>query len=395
MILNSGTLTRDSTESSIVDFCGASNATFVMNGGKITGNAFEGALRLVNNCTFTMTGGEITGVQTRDPYNFRGVINMAGSTIDAPMTNSAVATAIYTLTTPTTPSSSDDSGYDDDRGGSSSGGGSNTSGGTTDNNNTSGGNSNSTGNGTVEGTITETVTDASGNVTETTVTESVGTVETATDGTKTTTTTNTAVTTNAATGEQTTVVTTETAVEAANGSTGTVTADANGNTVSAEATISTQAIAEAATKNEAVTLPVEVKATSSREDAAPVAVTFPEGSDKVTVEIPAENLTPGTVAVIVKADGTEEIVKTSTNGENGVVLTLDSSATIKLVDNTKSFGDVTGNEWFADNVAWSTSREIMNGIKNPDGSVILDAQGIATRAQVSAIAQRFCEKVAR
>ena len=371
MILNSGTLTRDSTESSIVDFCGASNATFVMNGGKITGNAFEGALRLVNNCTFTMTGGEITGVQTRDPYNFRGVINMAGSTIDAPMTNSAVATAIYTLTTPTTPSSSDDdSGYDDDRGGSSSGGGSNTS----------GGNSNSTDNGTVEGTKTETVTDASGNVTETTVTESVGTVETATDGTKTTTTTNTAVTTNAATGEQTTVVTTETAIETANGSTGTVTADANGNTVSAEATISTQAIAEAATKNEAVTLPVEVKATSSREDAAPVAVTIPEGSESVTVEIPVENLTPGTVAVIVKADGTEEIVKTSTTGENGVVLTLDSSATIKLVDNTKSFGDVTGNEWFADNVAWSTSREIMNGIKNPDGSVILDAQGIATRA---------------
>lgn len=50
------------------------------------------------------------------------------------------------------------------------------------------------------------------------------------------------------------------------------------------------------------------------------------------VEIPVENVKPGTVAVIVKADGTEEIVKTSTIGKNGVVLTLDAGATVKLVD---------------------------------------------------------------
>lgn len=227
------------------------------------------------------------------------------------------------------------------------------------------------GNGTVEGKTTETVKDASGKVTATTVTESKGTVETAANGTKTTTTKNTAVTTDAATGKQTTAVTTEKTVEAANGSTGTVKTDEQGNTVAAEAALSEKAVAEAASKGETVTLPVEVKATTSKESAAPVAITLPENVKSATVEVPVENLTPGTVAVIVNADGSEKIVKTSTTGENGVVLTLDSSATVKIVDNSKNFTDVQGDEWFANNVAWTSSHEIMNGMG--DGSFAPDA----------------------
>lgn len=66
------------------------------------------------------------------------------------------------------------------------------------------------------------------------------------------------------------------------------------------------------------------------------------------VEIPVENVKPGTVAVIVKADGTEEIVKTSTIGKNGVVLTLGAGATVKLVDNAKPMNDVKDGDWYAD-----------------------------------------------
>ena len=230
---------------------------------------------------------------------------------------------------------------------------------------------NKSGNGTVEAKTTETVKDESGKVTETTVTESRGTVETTADGTKTTVTTNTATTTNAATGEQTTVVTTEKTVEAANGSTGKVVSDQGGNTVSVEAKISESAAQTATRSGEAVTLPVEVKAASNAAEAVAVEISVPESAKNVKVEIPVENMTPGTVAVIVNADGTEEIVKTSTTGENGVVLTLESGASVKVVDNAKEFSDVKGDEWFANNVAWSSSHEVMNGMG--DGTFAPDA----------------------
>ncbi len=44
---------------------------------------------------------------------------------------------------------------------------------------------------------------------------------------------------------------------------------------------------------------------------------------------------------------------------------------------------------------WAVAMGLINGIRNPDGSVTLNAQGIASRAQVSAIAQRFCENVVK
>ena len=107
------------------------------------------------------------------------------------------------------------------------------------------------GNGTVEAKTTETVKDASGKVTATTVTESKGTVSTATDGTKTTTTTNTAVTT-AADGTKTTVITTEKAVETTDGNTGKVVSDESGKIVAVEAKVSETAAESAAKSGEAV-----------------------------------------------------------------------------------------------------------------------------------------------
>ncbi len=222
---------------------------------------------------------------------------------------------------------------------------------------------NKSGNGTVEAKTTETVKDASGKVTATTVTESKGTVETATDGTKTTTTTNTAVTTDAA-GNKTTVVTTEKATVTTDGNTGKVVSDESGKVVSVEAKVSETAAENAAKSGETVTLPVAVTAAQSAEDATTVAITVPKAAESVKVEIPVEDVKPGTVAVIVHEDGTEEIVKTSTTSEGGVVLALESGASVKVVDNTKTFDDVDGSEWYADNVAWASSREVMNGVGN-------------------------------
>lgn len=216
------------------------------------------------------------------------------------------------------------------------------------------------GNGTVESTITETVKDGEGSVTATTVTESTGTVSTGPDGTKTTVTTDTITTTTAA-GETNVIETSTTAIDTPDGSTGKAVSDSDGNTISAAAAVSEKAVETAAESGEAVTLPVEVKAADSATDAAPIEITMPVANEVVRVEIPVTNATPGTVAIIVHADGIEEVVRTSTNSADGVVLTLDGSATVKIVDNSREFIDVPETAWYADTVAWAASREVMNG----------------------------------
>jgi len=58
------------------------------------------------------------------------------------------------------------------------------------------------------------------------------------------------------------------------------------------------------------------------------------------------------------------------------------------------FSDAAGvSDWAKDAIAWAVAVGIINGTTDGYGNVILDAQGVAARAQVSAIAQRFCEKV--
>ncbi len=180
------------------------------------------------------------------------------------------------------------------------------------------------------------------------------------DSSKTTTVTNpdgsvTKTTTNAD-GSKTAVTT------AQDGSAATVKTDKDGKVVSVEATVSEKAVAEAAKSGESVKLQAEVKAAATADAAAPITVALPKTDKPVKVEIPVENVTASTVAVIVRADGTEEIVKTSTTDGDGVVLSLDGGATLKVFDNAKSFGDVKSDDWFAGSVAWAASHEVMNGV---------------------------------
>ena len=79
------------------------------------------------------------------------------------------------------------------------------------------------------------------------------------------------------------------------------------------------------------------------------------------VEIPMKNATAGTVAVIVHADGTEEVVANSILGDKGVIIALSDDATIKLVDNSKDFNDVGADDWFEDAVDFVSARGIMSG----------------------------------
>ncbi|MBR4171189.1 MAG: leucine-rich repeat protein [Kiritimatiellae bacterium] len=147
----------------------------------------------------------------------------------------------------------------------------------------------------------------------------------------------------------------------ADGSVGTVKTDAEGALVSAEVTVSKEAVSNAKESGEAVTLPVEVKAAETAEEAVPIALTLPETETPMQVVIPVEDVKPGTVAMLVYEDGTTELVKTSTVNSDGVVMSLSGSATVLIVDNTKEFDDVDANAWYANDVGWAASREIMNG----------------------------------
>ncbi|MDR1329816.1 MAG: S-layer homology domain-containing protein [Oscillospiraceae bacterium] len=80
--------------------------------------------------------------------------------------------------------------------------------------------------------------------------------------------------------------------------------------------------------------------------------------------ISSEDATPGTVAVIVHADGTEEVIKKSVGKDGKVSIPLDGSATIKIVDNSKAFADVSSNAWYSDGVKFTSSHELFQGTDN-------------------------------
>lgn len=186
-------------------------------------------------------------------------------------------------------------------------------------------------------TTTTTTNKTTGTVTETTKNTdgSTTTVETKKDGT---------------------VTTTE---KTADGVTGTVMTDEDGTVTEVTATVPTAAANAAAKADEPVTLPVEVPAAASSEEAVEISVNVP--SKGATVEIPVENVTPGTVVVIVKKDGTETIVPTSTLTEDGVVVTLEEDATIKVIDNSKDFTDVADDYALSDSIDFVSARGLFEG----------------------------------
>lgn len=150
-----------------------------------------------------------------------------------------------------------------------------------------------------------------------------------------------------------------TETKAADGSTGTVKTDKHGQTT-AETTLSNKAIENAKKNGEAVKAPVEVEASRDSSTAPTVKVELPKNSGDTKVEIPVSNVKPGTVAVLVHPDGTEEIVKNSLPTEDGIQLTVNGGATVKIVDNSKDFID-TRNHWAKDAIDFVSARGLLNG----------------------------------
>ena len=170
--------------------------------------------------------------------------------------------------------------------------------------------------------------------------------------------------------------------KAADGSTGTVKTDKHGQTT-AETTLSSKAVEDAKKNGEAVKAPVEVEASRDSNTAPTVKIELPRNSGDTKVEIPVTNVKPGTVAVLVHPDGTEEIVKNSLPTEDGIQLTVNGGATVKIVDNSKDFAD-TRNHWAKDAIDFVSARGLVSGMSGttyaPDAST--------TRAQLWTILAR-------
>lgn len=156
-----------------------------------------------------------------------------------------------------------------------------------------------------------------------------------------------------------------TTASSSGGSTGTTVTktDAKGNTTTeASAKLSDRDVKEAQEKGEAVTVPVKgIAAAKDANAATKIKIDVPNNANKTTVEIPVENVTSGTVAVIVHEDGTEELVKDSKPTEHGVQLELSGSTTIKIIDNSKDFID-TKDHWSKDDVNFVAARDLFNGV---------------------------------
>ena len=170
--------------------------------------------------------------------------------------------------------------------------------------------------------------------------------------------------------------------KAADGSTGTVKTDKNGQTEAA-AKVSGKAVEDAKKNGEAVKVPVEVEATRNSSTAPTVSIELPKGAGETKVVIPVSNVTPGTVAVLVHPDGTEEILKDSIPTEDGIQLTVDGSATVKIVDNSKGFID-TRDHWAKDEIDFVSARGLVNGMS----ATIYAPNASTTRAQLWTILAR-------
>ena len=84
----------------------------------------------------------------------------------------------------------------------------------------------------------------------------------------------------------------------------------------------------------------------------------------VKVKIPVEKTTSGVVAVLIKEDGTEQIIRDCIIAGDGVVTTVSNGDKILIKDNTKTFNDVTDAHWGKGAVTFVAARGIFAGTGN-------------------------------
>ena len=90
-------------------------------------------------------------------------------------------------------------------------------------------------------------------------------------------------------------------------------------------------------------------------------ITLPKdskGSKLVTIP----NVKSGQLVVIVRSDGREEVIKKSVLENDRAKFLLDQSATVRVIDYARTFGDVDSSAWYSSAVDFVSGRELFSGI---------------------------------
>jgi hypothetical protein len=102
-------------------------------------------------------------------------------------------------------------------------------------------------------------------------------------------------------------------------------------------------------------------AAASAAEAEPLTIQVPVGTGKIKIEIPVSNVTFGTVVAVVNTDGSLTLVKTSVITEDGILLAIEGTTTVKVFNNGKSFSDIPAGYWAANMIDFASSRELFAG----------------------------------
>lgn len=101
---------------------------------------------------------------------------------------------------------------------------------------------------------------------------------------------------------------------------------------------------------------------------------------QVSLDSQDSELAPGTVAVLVDANGNEKVLAKTALANNRVSFPIENDATIKIVDRGKSFEDVRETDWFAQEVVgYASARGIINGVPGERGALQFQGNAAASR----------------
>ncbi len=108
--------------------------------------------------------------------------------------------------------------------------------------------------------------------------------------------------------------------------------------------------------------------------------------DSVSTGILVElDIAEGQVAALVDEEGNETILPKSILEDGKMHVLLPGSATVKVIDNAKAFGDVAADAWFASAVEFASSHELFNGVSD----TAFDPAGSMTRSMLATVLWRL------
>jgi hypothetical protein len=116
--------------------------------------------------------------------------------------------------------------------------------------------------------------------------------------------------------------------------------------------------------NGVTTLSKTETAAPSAEEAEPLTIQVSSSTEKLKIEIPVSGVTSGTVVAIVNEDGSLTVLKKSVITENGVLLSVEGTTTVKIFNNAKSFSDVSADHWAAEQIDFVSSRGLLVGTED-------------------------------